>query len=189
MSDQKQRGWLILVLGVVVGAGGALAAAMLARPGRGRVGDDARPLAARARTGAPRAVGAAAPGPAAASATADLAACRTREVAAARAQRTCVDEARSLRAQLEILRAPPDAGETAREAEVRVLRKELDRARASLRGEQEERQTTEGKPIEFPKDLPERYQQPALLRSVGDALRAAGVAGEVKAVDCNEYPC
>src|ERR1043165_9273968 len=37
--------------------------------------------------------------------------------------------------------------------------------------------------------VPKRFEQAALSSSVNDALKELGRPGEVKAIDCSEYPC
>ncbi|MCP4498425.1 MAG: hypothetical protein GY822_00460 [Deltaproteobacteria bacterium] len=69
------------------------------------------------------------------------------------------------------------------------LRKKL----AKLEHEQElvdeERLQKEGTPVAFPDDLPDAYKESALREMFMEALKNLGVAGEVKAIDCSEYPC
>ncbi len=46
-----------------------------------------------------------------------------------------------------------------------------------------------GKPTVWPPQIPRRLQRKAVLKAVNQALRQAGLDGEVTDVDCKEYPC
>lgn len=52
-----------------------------------------------------------------------------------------------------------------------------------------ERVEREGEPQPFPKDLPARFAEQALLSTLTTALKEAGVEGDITAIDCAEYPC
>lgn len=99
------------------------------------------------------------------------------------------DENRSLRARLDGVLNAQAAGQSPAESDNRALRTELARVRKDLEQSTAMREQSEGKAIPFPKDLPERYKQDALVRTVTEALKAAGLPGEVKSIDCSEYPC
>lgn len=82
-----------------------------------------------------------------------------------------------------------DAGEHPFAAENRVLRQELREVRAALRTEASVRKAQEGAPVPFPRELAPRYQQEEVLRAVTEALKTAALPGEVRSIDCSEYPC
>ena len=52
-----------------------------------------------------------------------------------------------------------------------------------------ERVDRDGEPVPFPKDLPPRLTEKALLTAFTTALKDAGVEGDVSAIDCAEFPC
>lgn len=92
--------------------------------------------------------------------------------------------------------AAPSAPEIALRAELQAMRAELDRVRADLTRteaqlaqEQAIRVDREGEPIPFPPNLPERFGEQALRRSVQAAIEESGLDGEVVSVDCSEFPC
>ncbi len=72
---------------------------------------------------------------------------------------------------------------------VEALAAENRRLRFELANERAMRQETEGRPVSAPPDLPPRFAEAELKARFEDALKAAGLAGEVLALDCAEFPC
>jgi hypothetical protein len=99
------------------------------------------------------------------------------------------EEVRSLRDRLRATDEARLSGANPAAAENTILRAEVERLRARLQTEKLVRREHEGKPFEFPPDLPDRYRQDALMKTFTEAMRRAGVAGEVQSIDCNEFPC
>lgn len=158
-----------LLLGIALGAGGTFAILRVLRPEP--AGKPAAPPPAAARPDGP---------PAAAAA---------RENATLRARLRFLDnELRGLAGRLRKRAAAAKAlaGEA---AATTSLRKEVERLRDQLRTEKLVRRALEGKPYPFPADLPDRFKQPSLLRTFAEALKRAGIEGEVQSIDCNEFPC
>jgi hypothetical protein len=103
---------------------------------------------------------------------------------------------RRLRAENDDLKAALDNAQHAAGGDVQKLVAENRELREKLRHEDEElalndadRGDKEGKPRAFPKDLAPRFTQDALLKSFTDALKQAGVDGNVSHIDCDEFPC
>ncbi len=69
------------------------------------------------------------------------------------------------------------------------LRGQLSSLKQELAVEQQLRGEQEGKPFEFPEDLPDAYRQEAMHSAVAAALKASGLAGDIHTVDCSEFPC
>jgi hypothetical protein len=189
MTDATKRFWIGLALGLAIGAGVVLLLVFFTRERR-----EAAPPAAvhPAPPAAPR-PSVVPPRPDAVRAKKKRAA---REEAGpilgrgdTRDAQILEGEIASLRRQLAAYQEPHDTTTHPMAAENRVLRDEIEKLRSALRSEKDARAAEEGSPIEFPKDLPERYRQEAMLKAVSEAIRAAGVPGEVRSVDCNEYPC
>ncbi len=67
-------------------------------------------------------------------------------------------------------------------ARVRQLRDKIQALQAELVFQQ-------GRPLEFPADLDDRYRRAAVVKSINEALAFAGIKAEVDTIDCNEYPC
>ncbi len=68
-------------------------------------------------------------------------------------------------------------------------RAELERVERALAAEQAMRIESEGAPMPFPADLPDRFGEDALRTRVQAAFEQSGVAGEVVSIDCGEFPC
>lgn len=92
-------------------------------------------------------------------------------------------------AQIGRLLKAHSAGQPALAQEVVALRTELGRLRARQSALDEAERARSGNAIPFPPELPERYRQDALHREFNEALGAAKVPGEVKSLDCTEFPC
>lgn len=74
-------------------------------------------------------------------------------------------------------------------AEVEALRSELTTLRRQLDDERTLRLDTEGEPVAFPPELPDHFREPTLRRNFQAALEEAGLDGEIKSIDCSEFPC
>jgi len=82
------------------------------------------------------------------------------------------------------------------EEEAGAVALELERLRARVRelewqatAEEEARVERDGRGVQAPPDLPERFGQEPLRRAMDEALREIGLKGQVTDVDCSEYPC
>jgi hypothetical protein len=172
--------FLGMAAGVVVGGGIASGVWWWAREAR-----ESR-VRAESATPAAREDGAVVPSP---SSRGPEPAPAARVAALERVNRGLRHEAEGLRKRLDAVTQAADQGTSPIAAENRALRQELARARAALRNEESARREQEGASIPFPKDLDDAYRQDALLRAMNDAIQKARMQGEVKSVDCSEYPC
>jgi hypothetical protein len=188
ITDATKWFWIGLAIGLAIGAGVVLLFVFLTREGR----EAAPPAAVHPPPATPR--------PSVEPARPDAVRAKkkraTREEARpilgrrdTRDAQILEGEIASLRRQLAAYQEPDDTTMPPMAAENRILRDEIEKLRSALRREKDARAAEESSPIEFPRDLPERYRQEAMLKAVSEAIRAAGVPGEVRSVDCNEYPC
>lgn len=114
----------------------------------------------------------------------------------ARERDALAEERDRLRAQLDEaeaqVRSVMLAGRDAKDpllAENQKLREQLAQAREALSAERADVAEREGRALPFPKELPESYRQDGLQRAFMDALSAAGIRGDVRSIDCTEFPC
>lgn len=68
-------------------------------------------------------------------------------------------------------------------------RDELRRVTRELEAERAMRAESEGAPMAFPADLPERFTEDTLRARFQQAMTQADIAGEMVSIDCSEYPC
>jgi hypothetical protein len=71
--------------------------------------------------------------------------------------------------------------------------RELEKANARLSGtvadNRAEKEAVEGTPIAFPEGHSKQADSDAFHKALVDALAKAGLAGDIEAMDCNEFPC
>jgi hypothetical protein len=110
--------------------------------------------------------------------------------------RRLASERDSLRGQVEEMEAQirsmtlaQQQGKTPQEAENAALREQLKNLRAALAAERAELAARSGETVAWPKDLSPAYKQDGLQRSFTEAIKAAGLDGEIKSIDCTEFPC
>jgi hypothetical protein len=102
---------------------------------------------------------------------------------------TAGDQIRKLKAQIQELTAAGVDAESRLAVRNQQLEEEVKALRSELQTEKEIRTQNEGKKVPFPEDLPEEYQSEGLMKAFGEVFNAAGVEGEITAMDCSEFPC
>jgi ferric-dicitrate binding protein FerR (iron transport regulator) len=109
---------------------------------------------------------------------------------------TATDSMAAARARLATVLSTVEATEAAIAGDTRQLVTENARLRAMVERREEElalldaeHKERDGEPLPFPADLPPRFSQAALLSSITAAFKDSGIAGDVTAIDCAEYPC
>ncbi len=92
--------------------------------------------------------------------------------------------------------APPPEATRALQAKIQILEarardheKTIAELRDQVADEQAQRVEVEGTPVDWPADIPEKFQADALRAQFNAALKEVGYDGEVTEVDCHEYPC
>jgi ferric-dicitrate binding protein FerR (iron transport regulator) len=95
----------------------------------------------------------------------------------------------TLEGQLKEIMIARSSGEDPLAARNRQLEAEVRELRSSLDVEQQLRAQNEGEKVPFPEGLGDEYREAALKKGFEAAIAASGLQGEVKAIDCNEYPC
>lgn len=69
------------------------------------------------------------------------------------------------------------------------LKEKLARALSELRAFEHEEMKKAGDAVPWPKDVPEEFREEGVKRAIQDAIRAAGLKGEIASIDCTEFPC
>ncbi len=74
-------------------------------------------------------------------------------------------------------------------SENEALRAQLKNARENLAAERAAEAARAGQATPWPETLPERYKQDGMQQAFNQALAAAGIDGDIKSIDCTEFPC
>lgn len=91
--------------------------------------------------------------------------------------------------QLRRMTAAQAGGKPALLTEVETLRAQVATLRNRLREHQQAQAQQEGEPRAFPNDLPQAYREEGLRQAFEDAMREVGLPGEIRSMDCTEFPC
>jgi hypothetical protein len=109
---------------------------------------------------------------------------------ALRAQRSELQaQVDGLEGQIKELTVARSKGESLADTENRVLREQLRTAVETLTAERQEQETRAGEQVPWPGQLSPAYREDGLRTNFMEAIRASGLAGEVKSIDCTEFPC
>ncbi|MEW5850741.1 MAG: hypothetical protein AB2A00_18280 [Myxococcota bacterium] len=107
-----------------------------------------------------------------------------------RAQRRDLQEQLdALEQQLKSMMMAQANGQDPLVAENRALRDQLASVRRQLEAERAEQQQRAGETVPWPANLGPQYQEEGLKKSFLEAISAAGMQGDVKSIDCTEFPC
>jgi hypothetical protein len=101
------------------------------------------------------------------------------------------ETARLTKADQDQTSASPSTPESRDQAQ--LLRRELDSVKAQLVSERaahaEALARSEGTPIPWSPDIPEKFHEEAFRTTLSKALESCAPASELMALECNEYPC
>jgi hypothetical protein len=103
--------------------------------------------------------------------------------------RSLREQVGELEGQLKAMMIARANGEDPVVADNERMRDELARLRRDLDVERQLRSSSEGEEVPFPDDLPAKYTEGPLKSAFLDMFSDAGLAGDVIAIDCSEYPC
>ena len=94
-----------------------------------------------------------------------------------------------MEAQVRGMMLAPSQGRDPRDAQLESLQEQLGAVRGALAAERTAQAQRAGEAVPWPADLGEAYKQEGLKRAFLDAIQAAGIQGDVKSIDCSEFPC